>query len=256
MAFAFFSYSSADREFAYRLKRLLENEGVRVWIDEASLRVGDPFRERIKKAIEEVQFVVALLSERSIRSPWVQLELELGLSREKETGQPKILPVLIANCEIPPELSNRIFADLSTHETFYKGFGKLLVAMGSERGKDYVESDGAPTQHRKTGISIAWTQEGPRIIGNDVPLTATEANAVLNRWHKNFPVFLRREKMRHGKEQDAVEAARLLATIRACGDTYGQIPDEQDMSEMRSELSRKFDLFYKFLVEMEADALE
>ena len=41
-----------------------------------------------------------------------------------------------------------------------------------------------------------------------------------------------------------------ITIIRACAHTYACAPDEDAMKSMDTELSRKFDLFYKFIMEM------
>jgi hypothetical protein len=59
----FLSYSRKDVETMHRVKRDLEAQGFRVWIDETGLPPGTPnWRRAIQKAIRTVRCLVVILS--------------------------------------------------------------------------------------------------------------------------------------------------------------------------------------------------
>ena len=61
----FISYAHADEPLARDLADALRGHGLRVWIDQSELRIGDSLIERLAEAIAEGDFVVALVSDAS-----------------------------------------------------------------------------------------------------------------------------------------------------------------------------------------------
>lgn len=103
----------------------------------------------------------------------------------------------------------------------------------------------------KTKLSYRFSKEGPVIKGNKVVISASESHALLNRYFEHLPHFVEKEdKNKNRQKEDVLGAAHVLATIRACADTYDRVPDEDEMTKMNTELARKFDLFYKFILDM------
>jgi len=89
----FISYSSRDTEFAKRLHDDLVREGVRCWFAPDDLRVGDKFRQRIDDSIRAHDKLLLVLSADSIRSDWVEAEVEAAFERERKEGRLVLLPI-------------------------------------------------------------------------------------------------------------------------------------------------------------------
>jgi hypothetical protein len=77
---AFLSHSSADNALATRLFRFMHDQAVDVWFDRIELRPGDSLLGEIGAGIESADFLLALLTEKSVASPWVQKELTIALT--------------------------------------------------------------------------------------------------------------------------------------------------------------------------------
>jgi hypothetical protein len=90
---AFLSYSSADRPKATEIATRLNANGVRVWFDEWEIRPGDSLRRKIEAGIAGAEFFMVLLTSHSLRSEWVQTELDAGLVRSIE-GTCTLVPLL------------------------------------------------------------------------------------------------------------------------------------------------------------------
>lgn len=75
MPSVFLSHSHGDKAFVRGLADRLTQAGAVVWLDEAALNIGDSLIERISEAIQEMEYVAAILSPRSVKSNWVQKEL-------------------------------------------------------------------------------------------------------------------------------------------------------------------------------------
>lgn len=89
----FISYSSKDAAFASRLHADLENNGVRCWYAPEDIKIGEEFRQRIDDAIREYDKLLLVLSQYSVRSDWVQDEVEACFERERRQRRQVLFPI-------------------------------------------------------------------------------------------------------------------------------------------------------------------
>jgi cold shock CspA family protein len=108
----FLSYAHSDRTVAREIADELTARDVRVWIDEGELRVGDSLIQRISEALNEVHFVVALVSPYSVKSPWCQKELSLAITGGLRRQGVKVLPLRVGNVQMPASLSDVLYLDV------------------------------------------------------------------------------------------------------------------------------------------------
>jgi TIR domain len=105
-ASVFISYSHADKDLARALAAVLQDRGVRIWIDEGELKVGDSIIERIATAIADIDFFLVLVSESSRSSNWCRKELALAVSGELGREGVKVLPIRINGASMPDALAD------------------------------------------------------------------------------------------------------------------------------------------------------
>jgi hypothetical protein len=134
----FISYVRDDREQVRRLQGILEDAGIKVWLDTADIWPGQDWRLEIRKAILAGSLVfMACFSENSERreSSYQNEELILAVEqmRLRRLGQPWLIPVRFAECPIPP---------------FDLGAGRMLDSL----------------QHIDL-FDGSWEQAIPRLIG-------------------------------------------------------------------------------------------
>lgn len=91
----FISYSSRDQDFVAKLYNDLRDSGVRSWLDEKDLRIGDSLSGQISRAIEAHDKVLLVLSQASVGSPWVHQEVRNALSLEAEQKRVFLFPIRI-----------------------------------------------------------------------------------------------------------------------------------------------------------------
>jgi uncharacterized protein YjbI with pentapeptide repeats len=89
----FISYSSKDAAFASRLHAELEKNGVRCWYAPEDIKIGEEFRQTIDDAIREYDKLLLVLSEHSVRSSWVQDEVEACLELERRQQRQVLFPI-------------------------------------------------------------------------------------------------------------------------------------------------------------------
>lgn len=97
----FLSHNKEDKPFVKQLARDLENHGVKCWLDEAEINVGDSLIEKIRSGLDEVDYVAVILSPNSIASPWVQREVDVAMNQEIKGKRVKVLPIMYRNCDLP-----------------------------------------------------------------------------------------------------------------------------------------------------------
>ncbi len=95
----FLSYASEDQSFVDRLHDDLEAQGVRCWLATVDLNPGDRFPQQIEDAIRHHDKLVLVLSKHSLRSGWVEHEVELARQREHK-GKAILYPIRLDNAHL------------------------------------------------------------------------------------------------------------------------------------------------------------
>jgi hypothetical protein len=173
-ASVFISYSHADQELARALAAALEVRGLRVWIDEGELRVGDSIIERIATAIGEIDFFLALVSEASRGSNWCRKELALAVTGELGREGVKVLPVRVDSAPMPESLRDVYYLELNARN-IEEVAGKIGVAIPNhqqeqgdrlaERGDAQKPSAKPPSRAQTGAPSTPVEGERIRIVG-------------------------------------------------------------------------------------------
>jgi hypothetical protein len=113
----FISHASEDKaEVVLPLARLLRAAGVKVWLDEHELKIGDSISQKIDAGLAESRFGVVVLSERFFAKHWPKKELA-GLRAIEEDGQKVILPVWHKVDKVAVASRSPILADLLAAST-------------------------------------------------------------------------------------------------------------------------------------------
>jgi hypothetical protein len=129
----FISHSSRDNQFARRLTTDLDYYGIKVWLDEADLVLGDPLTKKISDAIEKCDYFAIVLSSHSISSDWVRQEFGIARTKEQQENRNLVIPILLENIIIPDDLQedlkDRVYADFTNQEAYAWTFQKLLKLL-------------------------------------------------------------------------------------------------------------------------------
>lgn len=109
----FIGHSSVDKPFVRRLVTQLNNDGVETWLDELEIRIGESIHQKVNEGLKRSDFFIVVLSQASVKSPWVQEELSSAAHIEKYAAKGVfILPILLEECDVPPLLLDRRYANL------------------------------------------------------------------------------------------------------------------------------------------------
>lgn len=99
----FLSYSHNDEEFAKRLYNDLQGNGVRCWFAPEELKGGDFYRHKIDESIRLYDKVLLLLSEHSVKSKWVEEEVEKAWKKEDQQNTQALFPIRLDDAVMKTE---------------------------------------------------------------------------------------------------------------------------------------------------------
>ena len=124
---AFLSYSHLDKDFANKIAKELQKNGVDVWWDKWEIQVGDSLIQKIfEEGLSECDIFLILISKNSVNSKWVKEELSAAIV-SKLAGVKKIIPIIKEKCDIPLSLRSLMWVDLS--EDFSEGIRKITKSI-------------------------------------------------------------------------------------------------------------------------------
>ena len=125
---AFICHSSKDHTLSEKLATDLRSRGIDAWYDKWEIKPGDSLRRKIEEGIEGADFFIVLLTHNSIKSEWVQTEIDAGLVRRIE-GKCKFIPVLheISYDELTPFLKTILHVRLDD-DKYEDGLSQLASA--------------------------------------------------------------------------------------------------------------------------------
>lgn len=113
----FLSHSKPNKPFVRKLADRLKGDGVDVWLDELEIKIGESIHQKVNDGLKKSDFFALVLSQASVKSKWVNEELSSASSIEKYQKKGIfILPILIEECDVPPLLLDRRYANFEQDE--------------------------------------------------------------------------------------------------------------------------------------------
>ncbi|MGY3975514.1 toll/interleukin-1 receptor domain-containing protein [Aeromonas mytilicola] len=165
MSSVFLSHNSKDKPWVRALAERLMADDVVVWLDEAEINIGDSLIDKIAEGIKEMKFVAAIISKNSVESSWVQKEISIAMSKEVAGRKVTVLPLVIDDCELPPSLSDKLYADFTNPDNFEASYEKLLRAIGIKRSDKSIQEQkkSAPIKTESKPIATNEVPQEPEI---------------------------------------------------------------------------------------------
>jgi WD40 repeat protein len=106
---AFISYGRADsKEFAEKLQKRLNEQGFKVWFDQADIPYGVDYQRQIDDGIEKAHNFLFIIAPHSVKSPYCRKEIELAVKRHK-----RIIPLLHVKADEFKEQTHPIIRKLN-----------------------------------------------------------------------------------------------------------------------------------------------
>ena len=113
MPTVFISYSAQDRSTAATIADELRRRGVSVWFDQQEILAGDSLVGRIREGIESADYLLVLLSRRSLSSVWVEREVGIAFERFGADADTVIIPLKIDDSPVPAQFLSTRYADFA-----------------------------------------------------------------------------------------------------------------------------------------------
>ena len=116
----FISHASEDKDSVVRdLANALTAEGLRVWFDEFTLRIGDSLRQKIDRGLASSRVGLVVLSPSFISKGWPNYELD-GIVARSVSGEQTLLPIWhdITKQQVidySPSLADKVARSTGTH---------------------------------------------------------------------------------------------------------------------------------------------
>lgn len=110
----FICHASEDKaDVAIPLYESLKSRNINAFIDCFAISWGDSLVAKINTALQKSKYVIAIISEDSLKKSWPMKELNAVLSAEIASGDTKLLPLMVGNEEALlraiPLLSDKLF---------------------------------------------------------------------------------------------------------------------------------------------------
>jgi hypothetical protein len=126
----FVSHSSKDKPIVDKIVDSLKKSNILVWYDKFEIRAGDNIPEAVNKGLKNSKYFIFILSPNSLSSSWVTEEASYAILQQIALSSVFIIPVLIADCEIPPLLKARRYIDFRS--SFDNGIKELIGRLNKD----------------------------------------------------------------------------------------------------------------------------
>lgn len=93
----FLSHASPDRQFVFRLARVLKRHNIRYWYSATHIGAAKQWHDEIGRALARCDWFLVVLTPHAVRSVWVKRELLFALNETRYNE--RIIPILRKPCE-------------------------------------------------------------------------------------------------------------------------------------------------------------
>jgi hypothetical protein len=128
----FISYRQQDPDGSWVREQLvgrLRAEGLRVFIDVESFRLGVPLILEMTRGVEQSRYTLAVLSPAYLASNFTELESVLAEHLGLELAQRRLLAVRRVPCEPRLSLRARLWLDMTNDEEVERNMPRLIAAL-------------------------------------------------------------------------------------------------------------------------------
>lgn len=94
----FLCHASEDKpKIVEPIARALDEAEITYWYDSAEIKWGDSVTAKINEGLSKSRYVLVVLSSSFIEKSWPRREFDSSLSREANTGEVRVLPLLVGD---------------------------------------------------------------------------------------------------------------------------------------------------------------
>ena len=108
----FLSYSSIDLDIVLEVYNFLSSNGIKVWLDRKSVRIGQPIANIIEKELERSRVLMYMMSKDAFESQYSTMERQAVQFRDPSNQLYRYFPVRLDGTPIPVALAQYKYVDL------------------------------------------------------------------------------------------------------------------------------------------------
>jgi hypothetical protein len=105
----FLSHSSKDKTVVRELAARLQQDGVRVWLDEEQIKPGNSIPAKIEEGLEHSRVLVLCMSANAFASDWAQLEAGTFRFRDPLNKERRFIPLRLDDAPIKGSLAQFLY---------------------------------------------------------------------------------------------------------------------------------------------------
>jgi hypothetical protein len=173
----FLSHASEDKaSFVEPMARELRRHGVDAWLDKWELHPGDSLVEKIfEEGLGNADAFVVVISEASLRKPWVREELDAAVVA-RITKNSRLIPIRLGDVDMPTALTATLWEDATNDAAgASKAASRIVRALlGRDSGKPAL---GAPPAYLATASAV------PGLNAQDAMLLMAAVEQAIQREH-------------------------------------------------------------------------
>jgi hypothetical protein len=126
----FISHAKEDKpRFVLKFCERLLAEGIDTWVDEWEILPGDIVIDKIfNEGLKKSKVVVIVVSDISNKKAWVREELNYSVVK-KISGDVKIIPVIIDDCEVPAPLESLAWVRINNLDNYENEFVRIAASI-------------------------------------------------------------------------------------------------------------------------------
>lgn len=113
----FLSSSAHDKDITKVVYNFLNKNDFNVFDFNKEVKVGDILVQSISKAIQEASIMIVLITKNSIKSTWVQSELQAGILKQISDKSMRVIPIIIGDVQIPSYLNQIVYLKVDNNFT-------------------------------------------------------------------------------------------------------------------------------------------
>ncbi len=174
----FLSYSAKDKKPVRALARRLQDDGLRVWLDERAIEPGQMVSPKIQEGLEQSRRLLLCMSPAYFDSEWGTLEHHTLLFRDPTNAQRRFIPLLLADCTPPGIIA--LFAHIDWRTPSDKSYTRLLSACrgeeaetpeGQAQEEQAVQQSRVLEGHTAYVVAVAITPDGKTVVSGSTDNT-------------------------------------------------------------------------------------
>ena len=125
----FLSHSSKDITVVRELAARLQQDGVRVWLDEEQIKPGDSIPAKIEAGLEHSRVLVLCMSANAFGSDWAQLEAGTFRFRDPLNQERRFIPLRLDDAPIKGSLAQFLYINWHPAERNQERAGRMRVRL-------------------------------------------------------------------------------------------------------------------------------